>query len=209
MRSINQIIQTFESLLKGLPVTMHGEIITSDGNNLLKNGRIIKSIDEHKQYIDIIIRKGLLAKECVAYIGIQADNLFDDFDVTYDGLDGMTLLTKNKESELTFIYMVSTYVILEQINKNSCMMDYHYFKLETTTLKHVSLFGKVSLKSQELITKKANIQSELGQNFFYDMQLEGLDNFPKKLDFSKPNDQTEVELDIAEKIKTLMLSIII
>lgn len=170
--TINQNIELFHSVFQGKNVTINSNnprticTFSSDGINWLVNGTPTSTIEDRKKALEFIITKGELAVELARYVGEDLSSLFDEYQLVYDGLDGMILLTKNEASKIVFIYIISTSFAIEQIDKIEGKMTFNRFWVESDELKHRLAVGKLSSKSLQVIKKKS---CSMTQNFYYDM----------------------------------------
>lgn len=178
--TINQKIELFHSVLQGKKVILNPNnpkticTVSSDGINWLVDGRPTSTIESGNKALEFIITKGELAIELARYVGEDSENLFDEYQLIYDSLDGMILLTKKELSKLVFIYMASSYFVIEQIDETIGKMVFNRFWVELGELKHRSAVGRLSSKSLQIIKDE---KRSMTQNIYYDMLFVGINSY--------------------------------
>lgn len=178
MRTINQFIYLYNSVLNGISIDLFGHTISSDGINWTVDGIPVDTLKNKLSTLNFVIKKCELAKELIEKSGLDGSKLYDEYFIVLDTLDGMMMLVSDRKSQLTFVYMVSTSVVIEKIDKEDFTMQYELFNFEGNVINRKKITGKLSKKSIKKITdmdKKGKIN--ITQNFFYDMLLEGMTTY--------------------------------
>jgi len=184
MKTVAQTIKMYEDVFSGKTVLSNGYTITSDGVYWIVDGNRGDTIQNHKRYLERILNKCSLARNIVTYLGDIDSNILDDYNYVYDVCGDMILFYRKDDESLTFIYIVSSYVAVEQIDICFGTMKYNRFWREQQEMKHGSISGKLSVKSKEMLLQKFCCDegnTSITQNFFYDMYLEGMNSY---LDFA-------------------------
>lgn len=192
MMKISQYIEMCTTVLNGGTVVYNGYTTTSDGTNWIIDGRFVSPLEKERAYFDKVFQKCLLASCLLRCLGHFDSNMFDSYSIVHS-FDGMVLLVKNEGDFLTFVFMVCSYVAVEQIDKNNGTMKYDYFWRENNETKHGSLFGNLSLKSKDLLAKKLSEDHfSVTQNFYYDMYFEDMRDYLALKDEAMLNRSEEV-----------------
>lgn len=111
-------------------------------------------------------------------MGLNESNMYNDYFIIFDSIDGMIILVSNTKTKIQFIYMVSNSIIVEQINKKDRIMIYDLFNFDNQIVTHKTISGKLSEKSIRIIKQlDKKEQISITQNFFYDMLLEGMKSY--------------------------------
>jgi len=197
--TINQRIELYNSIWQGKEVILNANnpkamsIVSSDGTNCLIDGIPVCTTIHQKEQLDHIIEKCELAKEFAEHIGEDTTNMFDEYQLVYDSLDGMTLLSRIELSRIVFIYLTRSYSIVEQIDKNTGVMIYNRFWLDSGKMNHNSMRGILSSKSRQALReiKKRSIT----QNFYYDMLFDGMTSYSEMLNAGIPCETPNITRD--------------
>jgi len=185
MRTINQFINLYNSVLNGISVELYGHTISSDGIYWLVDGKPIDTLKNKLENLNFVIDKCELSRELIEISGLDVSNMYNEYFIIFDSIDGMIMLVSNSELNLNFIYMVMDYVILEQIDKKENTMRYDLFNFEDQVVKHKTIMGKLLEKSIiEIIKMDKKEKINITQNFFFDMLLEGMNNYSDFLNAS-------------------------
>jgi len=196
MRTINQFMNLYNSVLNGISVDLYGHTISSDGINWIVDGEPTDTLENKLEILNVVIQKCELAKELIEISGLNVSNMYDEYFIIFDAIDRMIMLVSNSELKLNFIYMVSDSVVVEQIDKKDSMMKYELFNFDDRKVTHKIIIGKLSEKSIKNIMemdKKEKIS--ITQNFFFDMLLEGMSTYSELLN----TDSMKIEIDRFQK----------
>lgn len=178
MRTINQFINLYNSVLNGKSVELYGHKISSDSNNWIVDGVPTDTLKNKKIMLNFIIEKCEIAKKIIKIMGLNESNMYNDYFIIFDSIDGMIMLVSNTKTKIQFIYMVSNSIIVEQINKKDRIMIYDLFNFDNQIVTHKTISGKLSEKSIRIIKQlDKKEQISITQNFFYDMLLEGMKSY--------------------------------
>ena len=178
MKTINQFINLYNSVLNGVSTELYGHIISSDGINWIVDGRPTDTLKNKLDILNFVIEKCELAREFIKISGFDESNMYDEYFIILDSIDGMIMLVSNIGLNLNFIYMVSTSVVVEQINKKDGIMRCEMFNFDGQFVKQKTLIGKLSKKSiTNIIDMDRKENMNITQNFFYDMLFEGMSTY--------------------------------
>lgn len=178
MRTINQFINLYNSVLNGKTVELYGHKISSDSNNWIVDGIPTDTLKNKLITLNSIIEKCEIAKRIIKIVGLNESNMYNDYFIIFDSIDGMIMLVSNTKTKIQFIYIVSNSIIVEQINKKDSIMIYDLFNFDNQIVTHKTISGKLSEKSIRIIKQlDKKEQISITQNFFYDMLLEGMKSY--------------------------------
>ena len=177
MKKVSQYIDLYTSVFKGEKVVINDFLIFSDGSSWIVDGRVIDSIKNKRNEFNKILYKCSVASNLLLFLGIDETNMYDEYSLI-SSPDGMMLLVKFDDDSITFVYMISFYVAVEQIDITDRTLKYDCFWLDDNELKHGFLHGNLSSKSIQILLKKLKQEKiSVTQNFFYDMYLEGMKDY--------------------------------
>lgn len=90
----------------------------------------------------------------------------------------MILLVNNEKNALNILYIKSSYVVIEQIDKQLETMQYSIFVIGNSEILLNTYQFKLSFKSRKLIEGLDSLKSfKFSQNQFYDILTEGFNDF--------------------------------
>ena len=175
MRTISEKLKLYKSVLSGKTFTRpNGDTFSSDGVYWIVNGFPVCPLDKQKRVLDIIVEKCELMKNILNILGEETVLMYDEYYIVFDSLDGMTLLINNSDSQIKFVYTVSSKVEVKVIDKASSYMVYHYFEVDPNEIKHSVMDGFLSLKAKRMLDDIRGDNIDIDQNFYYEMLLEGI-----------------------------------
>lgn len=178
MVTINQYVQMYDLVFEGKQVEYYGHTICRDSNSWIVDGVSVDSIQHKRDILALILKKCDMAKTLAQHIGLDVDNINDEFYIVYDSIDNLVLLVNNQEQRLNVIYIENTHVVIEQIYKDKNIMVFNSFKLGAKQIKQTSFSSELTDKSKLLINKINNEKNfHFSQNIFYDILPKGIQTF--------------------------------
>lgn len=177
----------YRSVFEGKQVEYNGHIICRDANTWIVDGIIIDSIKHKQNTLELILKKCDIAKTFAQHIGLDVENMNDEYYIIYDSIDNLILLVNNQKQRLNVIYIENNNIVIEQIYKDKNNMLFHHFKLGAKQIKQTSFSSELSDQSKLLIIKIHNDKNfHFSQNVFYDILPKGIKTFDEMID--KEND---------------------
>ena len=177
MRTVNEVCETYRAVFERMEVIVNGHILSSDGVYWFVNNIPIDTITNKKKEFLLLLDDIKALKELAKKVGINDDLIESNFYLLHDTIDDMLLLVYNDDQVLNIIYSTSSYVYIEQIEKQLGEMDFTKVSKEKSMTQETTHY-KLSKKSIDLINGLSNQTSfKFSQNHFYEILPKEVPNF--------------------------------
>lgn len=177
MRTVNEVCETYRAVFERMEVIVNGHILSSDGVYWFVNNIPVDTITNKKKEFLLLLDDIKALKELAKKVGINDDLIESNFYLLHDTIDDMLLLVYNDDQVLNIIYSTSSYVYIEQIEKQLGEMDFTKVSKEKSMTQETTHYI-LSKKSIDLINGLSNQTSfKFSQNHFYEILPKEVSNF--------------------------------